>query len=150
MRTPPRGAVARDAVIGQPMLTKGVDQGQYATAIPVPIDAAMMDQGQAHFDSYCAPCHGVLGDGRSIVGDRMELRRPPSIVNQEARTLPPGRVMEVITDGYGFMRSYASDLTVQERWAVVAYLEALQLSQGGVALDDLPAKDRAEAEEKLR
>jgi mono/diheme cytochrome c family protein len=80
----------------------------------------------------------------------MDLRKPPAIAGPTARALPPGRVYQVINEGYGLMRAYAEDLvSPEERWSVVAYLEALDLSQG-VALGTLPPELRREAEEALR
>jgi mono/diheme cytochrome c family protein len=150
MQTPPRGAIARDEIVGGPALTSGMDGDQPASAIPIPVDARLLELGRARYDVFCAVCHGLRGDGRSVVGDRMELRRPPSFIGDAGRRLPPGRVYHVITVGYGLMRSYAVDLTVEERWAVTAYIEALQLSQGGTPLDKLPEAVRAQAEKELR
>jgi hypothetical protein len=80
----------------------------------------------------------------------MELRRPPAIAGVAARALPVGRVYQVIGEGYGLMRSYAEDLGApEERWSVVAYLQALQVSSS-VPLDALPPEVRQEAERQLR
>lgn len=149
MRTPPRGTIALDALVGEPVLTTGLQAGQPAGAIPMAVDARLLETGRASYDVFCAVCHGLRGDGRSVVGDRMELRRPPSLIGEAGRSLPPGRVFEVATVGYGLMRGYAADLTVTERWAVTAYVEALQLSQGGTPLDTLPSEIRARAEKEL-
>lgn len=150
MRTPPRGTLAEDALVGEPVLTTGLEAGQPTNTIPLPVDARLLELGRVKFDVFCAVCHGLRGDGRSVVGDRMELRRPPSLIGEAGRRLPPGRVFEVATVGYGLMRGYAVDLSVTERWAVTAYVEALQLSQGGIALDSLPSEVRAQAEKELR
>jgi mono/diheme cytochrome c family protein len=150
MRTPPRGAIAQDVVVGEPLVTTGLEAGQPVRTIPIPVDSALLVKGRAAFDVFCAVCHGLRGDGRSVVGDRMELRRPPSLIGEAGRSLPPGRVFEVATVGYGLMRGYAVDLSVTERWAVTAYIEALQLSQGGTSLDKLPSDVRARAEKELR
>jgi mono/diheme cytochrome c family protein len=150
MRMPVPGTVARDEIVGNPLVTAGLDHGAYATAIPIPVDLALVQHGKTQFGIFCAPCHGVRGDGRSVVADRMDLRRPPSLISEAARALPPGRIFQVATEGYGLMKSYASDLDVADRWAVVAYVEALQRSQGGVPLDSLPPDVRARAEEELR
>lgn len=150
MRTPPRGTVAQDVVVGDPIWSTGLDAGQPVRTVPVPIDSTLLAKGRAAFDVFCAVCHGLRGDGRSVVGDRMELRRPPSLIGEAGRSLPPGRVFQVATVGYGLMRGYAVDLTVTERWAVTAYIEALQLSQGGTSLDELPGDVRARAEKELQ
>jgi mono/diheme cytochrome c family protein len=106
--------------------------------------------GAARFEIYCAPCHGLRGDGESVVAGNMDLRRPPSIVGPAAQAFPAGRIYQVIDNGYGLMRPYREDLiTPEERWSVVAYLRALTLSHG-VPLDALPPEIRREAERQLR
>jgi mono/diheme cytochrome c family protein len=90
---------------------------------------ALLDQGHAAFDRVCATCHGVLGDGVSVVAEKMELRKPPSLHEARIRGLAPGQVFEIVSVGYGMMPSLAALLDVDERWAVVAYLDALRLSQ---------------------
>jgi mono/diheme cytochrome c family protein len=116
----------------------------------VPVTPDLLLAGQARFETFCAPCHGVRGDGRSTVAANMDLRRPPPIAGRAARALPPGRIYQVVHEGYGLMRSYADDLlSPEERWAVVAYLMALDLSRG-VPLSSLPPSLRAEAERHLR
>lgn len=146
MRTPPAGTLPRDATPGG----AGVSGGAYLAQIPLPVTRPFLLEGKDRFEIYCAPCHGLLGDGSSVVAANMNLRRPPALVGPLAGELPPGRIYQVIDEGYGLMRSYAEDLTApEERWAVVAYLRALQLSHG-VALDSLPPDVRREAERQLR
>lgn len=144
MRQPPDGTVARDDVVGDPGLTEGMVGGVYVERIPIPLTAETMRHGRGSFETYCAPCHGVLGDGMSQVATNMELRRPPSLIAAPVSDFPVGRIYQAIHLGYGLMRSYSSDLTLEERWAVVAYVRALQRSRA-VALDTLPApvRDRA-------
>ena len=151
LQTPPDHTVPRDAPAGpaRPFIT-GVEHGAYVEEIPLPLTREILRAGRARFETYCAPCHGLRGDGVSVVAETMDLRRPPSIAGPAARTLPVGRVYQVIGEGYGLMRSYAEDLTTpEERWAVVAYLMALQTSHG-VPLDALPPEVRREAERQLR
>ncbi len=93
---------------------------------------------------YCAACHGLAGDGDSPVARNMALRKPPSLHEPRIRALPAGRLYAVVRDGYGLMPSYAEELSVGERWAVVAYVRALQLSQGA-RLAELPPELRSEA-----
>jgi hypothetical protein len=150
MRTPPLGTIPRDQPIGDPAVDRGVVDGRYVTDIPVPLTRALLDTGRARFDVYCAPCHGVRGDGASVVALNMDLRKPPVLAGPAARALPAGRVYQVIDEGYGLMRSYREDVTSpEERWAVVAYLMALQLSHG-VPLSSLPPDVRREAERQLQ
>lgn len=145
MRPPPEGALPRDAPIGDPAFDRGVVEGGYVTAVPVPLTRELLTRGRGRFETYCAACHGLLGDGDSWVARNMDLRRPPAIAGPGARDLPPGRIYQVIEEGYGLMRSYAEDLTTpEERWSVVAYLEALNLSHGAkLSSLPLPARERA-------
>ena len=149
MRPPPEGTVDRQQVIGQPALTDGAVGGRYVTASPVPVDRPLLERGRDRFNIFCATCHGVRGDGRSEVARHMELRKPPSLISEPVTGFPPGRVYRVISVGYGLMPSYAAALPVGDRWATVAYLGALQLSQS-TTLADLPPDLRAAAEKALR
>jgi mono/diheme cytochrome c family protein len=143
MRTPPAGTVPRGQIVGNPLRTLGQAQGNYATSIPVPVTAALLNSGREHFENTCAVCHGVLGDGHSQVALNMFLRPPPSLHEARIRNDPPGRLYEIVRQGYGLMPSYAALLTVDERWAVVAYVRALQLSQGA-PVATLPAHVQAQ------
>ena len=98
-------------------------------APPPPVTRALLELGHARFDAFCAVCHGITGTGESVVATKMELRPPPSIVNDENRARTRERLFEITTQGYGLMSGYADLLSHEERWAVVAYLQALQLSQ---------------------
>jgi mono/diheme cytochrome c family protein len=152
MRPPPDGTVPRERITLQPTLTTGREgeTGQlapngeripsYAKAIPIPVTRQLVQLGRKRFDITCGTCHGPLGDGDSIVARQMALRPPPSLHLYADRA--PGYIYEVITKGFGLMASYAAELSVEERWAVVAYVRALQLSQN-VPLDRAPAEVRA-------
>ena len=87
----------------------------------------MLQTGRKRFEIICATCHGLVGDGRSLVARNMSLRPPPSLHDYASR--PDGYIYQVITRGFGLMPSYSAELPVEERWAVVAYVRALQLSQ---------------------
>jgi mono/diheme cytochrome c family protein len=103
----------------------------------------LLELGRKRFDITCGTCHGPVGDGNSIVATQMSLRPPPSLHKYSDR--PPGYIFDVITKGFGLMASYAADMTVEERWAVVAYVRALQLSQA-VPLTQIPPAERARLE----
>ena len=152
MRAPPEGTVPRERSRLDIVLTTGharqtgpysfnaepVDSA-YTTVVPLPLNMKLLQLGRKRFDITCATCHGPLGDGDSIVARQMSLRPPPTLHKYADR--PPGYIYEVITKGFGLMASYAAELTIEERWAIVAYVRALQLSQN-VPLDNLPANER--------
>jgi mono/diheme cytochrome c family protein len=149
MRPPPEGTVSHEQVLGPPALTEGIEGGAYVSRIPVAIDRALLARGRERFEVYCGVCHGLTGEGASAVARNMVLRKPPSLIAAPVTEFPPGRVFQVITLGYALMPSYAAELPVSDRWAVVAYLGALQLA-AGTRLAALPALVRAEAEQALR
>lgn len=149
MQNPPEGTVAHDEAPLAPALAYGFEGGAYIDHVPIPVTRDLVRRGQERFHVYCACCHGVSGDGDSWVARRMTLRKPPSLVDARVRAFPPGRIYEVIHLGYGLMRPYAVELSIPDRWAVVAYVRALGLT-AGVPIDTLPAPLRARAEEQLR
>jgi mono/diheme cytochrome c family protein len=144
MRTPPVGTVPRSRLMAPAPVAQGVQDGQLVERIPVDVSPALIERGRDRYQIFCAPCHGVLGNSDTRVAASMTLRPPPSLHEPRIRDYPPGRIYQVITGGYGLMRSYAAELTIGDRWAVVAYVQALQLSQHAV-LDRLPAELRKEA-----
>jgi hypothetical protein len=147
MRAPPAGTVPRERRTMNPTLTTGIsgytgqfgENGErivrYANKIPLPVTPELLASGRKHYDITCGTCHGPLGDGDSIVATQMALRPPPSLHKYTDRA--PGYIFEVATHGFGMMASYAAELTVEERWAVVAYVRALQISQN-MPVTDLP------------
>ena len=149
MMTPPAGAVPRGAQIAPVPLVLGRQAGRYLDRIPIDVTRGVLERGRNRFDLFCAACHGRLGNGVSKVAENMMLRRPANLLTAPYTDYPPGRIFTSITEGYGLMRSYAGELPVADRWAVVAYVQALQLSQH-VDLDALPAQHRSEASRWLR
>lgn len=142
MQTPPPGTLPTTEIVDDPARTTGVAGDRWVERIPIPIDRAGIDRGRSHFETLCAACHGVLGDGTSVVAEKMALRKPRNLLDPEVRAFPPGRVFETIRDGYGLMPSYAVWLSYDETWEVVAYLKALELARGAVVAD-LPPGVRA-------
>lgn len=140
MRTPPTGTIPQEREVGDPVRTTGLRDGIPVTSIPIPVDRALLARGRDRFTASCAPCHGELGDGRSGVAVSMSLRPPPSI--HDFRDKPDGFLFQVVTEGFGLMPSYAAEIPADERWAVVAYVRALQLSQHA-RLDQAPLDVRA-------
>jgi hypothetical protein len=149
MRPLVAGTVPRSRPLGRQELTHGLSAGEFTARVPVEVTRARVEQGRERFGVYCAPCHGLLGDGRSQVSENMPLRKPPSLHEPRIRAFPPGRIYAVITHGYGFMRSYAADLSVDERWTAVMYVRALQRSQEAV-LAELPPPLQTEAQRWLK
>jgi mono/diheme cytochrome c family protein len=147
MRAPPAGTVpyagARDPAVATGL---GPD-GKPLPTSPVPVSADSIQLGRRKFEVLCAVCHGLLGDGDSQVALNMSLRKPPSL--HLYRDVPDGYVFQVVTSGFGLMPSYAAELTPEERWAVVSYVRALQLSQHA-ALEHVPPEIRERLEKERR
>jgi mono/diheme cytochrome c family protein len=149
MMTAPAGTVPRGAPVGPAPVLLGRQAGRHVDRIPIEVTRGVLERGRNRFDIFCAACHGRLGNGVSEVAENMALRRPANLLTAPYTDYPPGRIFTAITEGYGLMRSYAGELPAADRWAVVAYVQALQLSQH-VELDALPAHDRSEASRWLR
>jgi mono/diheme cytochrome c family protein len=145
MRRPPAGTVQHDAILGPPDLVLGRSAGRYVDTIPLPVDAALIQRGQNRFRIFCQTCHGALGDGNSQVAENMKLRKPTSLHEPRILAYSPGRMYRVIHEGYGLMPAYDEQLDINDRWAVVAFVQVLQLSQNA-ALASLPADVRREGE----
>jgi mono/diheme cytochrome c family protein len=143
MALPPAGTVPYRSLVEPALLTGLAPDGRPLERAPIPPTAELLAKGRAKYDVYCAVCHGVLGDGESQVALNMSLRRPPSL--HGFVDLADGRIYDVITHGFGLMNSYAGELTVEERWAVVAYVRALQLSQAA-SIEQVPPDRRGELE----
>jgi hypothetical protein len=139
--TVPRGHLRDDMLL----FTGKDDNGQDSAEFPFPITRDVMDRGHQRFDIYCVPCHGYVGDGDGIVVQR-GFNVPPSYHSDRLRQAPVGHFYDVITNGFGSMPSYASQVGVTDRWAIIAYIRALQLSQHA-SLDDLPPEGRAQLEQ---
>jgi mono/diheme cytochrome c family protein len=112
----------------------------FVTEFPMPINAADLDRGQERFNIYCAVCHGRVGDGTGMIVKR-GFRRPPSFHDERLRSAPIGYFFDVETNGFGAMPDYASQIPPEDRWRIIAYIRALQLSQRA-AFADVPASDR--------
>jgi mono/diheme cytochrome c family protein len=139
MRQPPEGTVPRERLVGMAVPAGATPDGHFLATIPISITPELMARGQKRFTIHCAVCHGVLGDGVSMVSRNMALRPPPSL--HDFRDRPDGFFYDVITNGYGLMASYANEIPEQERWAVVAYVRALQRSQNAT-LQQVPAAEQ--------
>jgi mono/diheme cytochrome c family protein len=120
---------------------KGAD-GKPAATFPFPVTKEVIERGQSRFNVYCTPCHDRLGDGGGMIV-RRGYRRPPSYHIERLRQAPDGYIYDVITNGFGAMPDYSAQLSPNDRWAVVAYVRALQLSQNA-KIDDVPADARGQ------
>jgi mono/diheme cytochrome c family protein len=149
MMAPPAGTVPRGEPVAPTPLVLGRQAGRYLDRIPIAVTRAVLERGRNRFDIFCAACHGRLGNGVSEVAENMKLRRPANLLTAPYTDYPPGRIFTSVTEGYGLMRSYAGELPIADRWAVVAYVQALQLSQRA-ELDALPAQIRSEASRWLK
>jgi len=137
------GVVARGHLQDDTLLFTGLNaDGTPAQVFPFPITRDILTRGQAEFNAYCTPCHDFAGTGHGLAV-RAGFPQPPSLTADAARNLPTGQLFAIITSGRGNMPSYASQVAVADRWAIVAYLRALQLSQHAT-LDDVPADARSQ------
>ena len=141
-RPPVEGTVARGDMEEDIAFYEGKnDKGDDVDVFPVAVDKAFLERGQQRYDIYCAPCHGRIGNGLGMIV-RRGFKQPPSYHIERLRTAPVGHLYDVVTNGYGAMLNYAAQVQVRDRWAIVAYIRALQYSQN-VNINDLPAEARA-------
>jgi mono/diheme cytochrome c family protein len=135
-RSPAHGAIAASSgtLAGTSSGRTGVDleleraRDDAAQKNPYPITLELLHRGQERFDIYCAPCHSPLGDGDGMVA-RRGFPHPPSYHSDRLRNAPDRHFYDVMTQGYGIMRPYSDRVPPEDRWAIVAYIRALQLSQ---------------------
>ena len=134
------GTVARGQLQEDALLYTGKVNGADTTVFPFRVDGAVMARGRERFDIFCAPCHGRTGQGDGMVV-RRGYRRPPTIHQDRLRDAPAGHFFDVITNGFGAMPEYVTQIRAEDRWAIVAYVRALQLS-GRATLADVPPSER--------
>jgi len=135
VRTPVENTVSRSSLDNdQLMVTKE------STMFPVPINEALLERGQERYRIFCSPCHGIQGDGNGMIVMR-GMKRPPTYHQDRLRQAPNGYFYDVITNGFGQMYNYAAQVPPRDRWAIVAYVRALQLSRNA-GVSDLPAEVR--------
>jgi mono/diheme cytochrome c family protein len=138
------GTVARGQLHDDPLLYTGKVNGADTTIFPFPVTAAVMARGAERFSIYCSPCHGLAGQGDGMVV-RRGYRPPPTYHQDRLREAPVGHFFDVITNGFGAMPDYAAQINAADRWAIIAYIRALQLSEHAT-LAEIPAAER----ERLR
>ena len=127
-----RGSLADDA------LTVAKDSNNF----PLPITQELVERGEERYKIFCSPCHGLQGDGNGMIAMR-GMKHPPSYHEERLRQVPNGYIYDVITNGFGAMYSYSAQVPPRDRWAIVAYIRALQLSRNA-KVAELPANLRDE------
>jgi hypothetical protein len=142
------GTVARGQLrIDQGFYTGRVN-GVLVDTFPFPITPQVLERGRERFNIFCTPCHDYTGSGHGLVVQR-GFPPPPSYHIDRLRNAPVGHFFEVMTNGYGAMFSYASRVSPKDRWAIAAYIRALQLSQHAT-LDDVPPQARRKLTEETK
>jgi mono/diheme cytochrome c family protein len=148
MRAPVAGTVARGQLRADDAFERGIVGEAYVEQFPFALDAPLMARGRERYDIYCAPCHGLAGQGDGIVARRADRLQqgtwvpPASLHDEPASTRPVGHIYNTITHGIRTMPAYGSQIPAQDRWAIVAYVRALQRSQRA-SLTDVPSEQRS-------
>ncbi len=132
------GTIARGQLDADDEVHTGKVDGRFSQQIPISIGRTQLERGQERFNIYCSPCHAPTGRGDGIIVQR-GFPKPPSFHQDRLRRAPAGHFFDVITYGFGAMPRHAVQIDVRDRWAIVAYIKALQLSQNAT-LKDVPAK----------
>ena len=135
------GTVARGQLRDDTLRNTGKINNADADVFPCPVDAATMARGRERFDIFCSPCHGRTGQGDGMVVLR-GYRRPPTYHQDRLRNAPVGHFFDVMTNGFGAMPDYAAQVSVDDRWAIAAYIRALQLSEHAT-IADVPESERS-------
>ena len=140
----PDGTVARGFLRADRRFATGKENGQPIAELPVPLTRELLARGRDRYQIFCTPCHGLTGDGLGLVVQR-GFRRPNSFHVDRLRAAPVGYFFDVMTNGFGAMMDYAAQVPPGDRWAIAAYIRALQLSQRA-PLSEVPAAERAALE----
>jgi len=142
-RETPGGTVARGWERADDLFYTGRDSaGEPSEQIPMPVTAQDMQRGRDRYNVYCTPCHGILGDGQGMVVQR-GLKRAATYHDERLRGVKVGYLYDVVTNGFGAMQGYAEQIPARDRWLIVAYVRALQLSQHA-QVAEVPSDKRAE------
>jgi mono/diheme cytochrome c family protein len=147
MRPPVPGTIAADATLGHTQLLRGEMNGRPAKTFPMPVTSEMMKRGQECYDMFCATCHGLAGDGDGVTSQLAFQReepkwvRPLSLHTASVVEQPVGQLFKSVSDGIRTMPSYAVQIPVEDRWAILLYVRALQRSRNAT-LNDVPKELR--------
>ncbi len=142
------GTIARGEMRLDTHLYEGKVNGEAATALPFPVTAELLERGRERFDIFCAICHDKAGYGQGMAV-RRGMKQPSSLHVERLREAPVGYFFDVITNGFGAMYDYSDRISPEDRWAIVAYIRALQRSQNA-QLADVSQERRQSLEEKRR
>jgi Cytochrome C oxidase, cbb3-type, subunit III len=142
------GTVARGYLHLDEHLYAGKVAGGVADTLPFPLTWQVLERGQERFNIYCTPCHDYLGSGQGMIV-RRGFTPPPSFHIERLRQAPVGYFFDVMTNGYGAMPEYRKQVSDPDRWAIAAYIRALQLSQHAT-LADVPEEAKAQLQETSR
>jgi cbb3-type cytochrome c oxidase subunit III len=145
-RPPIEGTVARGQLDADEHFYRGKVGGAPAKTFPFPIDRQFLRRGRERFEIFCSPCHDRVGTGQGMIV-RRGYRPPPSLHGERLRAAPPGQFFDVVSRGFGAMPDYAAQIPPRDRWAIAAYIRALQLSQNA-SIDDVPDAERRALLEK--
>jgi mono/diheme cytochrome c family protein len=137
-RPPVEGTVARGQLHDDTYFYTGKAGSVPGDSMPFPVTKEVLARGRERFNIYCSPCHSRLGDGNGFIPTRGFARKPPSFHDARLQKAPLGYFYDVISNGFGIMPDYASQIPPQDRWNIVAYIRALQLSQNA-SKSDVPA-----------
>jgi len=146
-RTFVTNTIARGTLREDEHLYQGTIGGQLTDTFPMPVTAEMLSRGRERFNVFCSPCHGRTGQGNGMVVQR-GFRAPPSFHDERLRTAPVGYYVNVETNGFGAMSDYSAQVPPTDRWAIAAYIRALQFSQRAT-VEDVPANRRDELEQSI-
>lgn len=141
MRPELPGTVARGHLDDDATYDTGKVDGKPTTSLPMPVTMALLDRGQERYDIYCSPCHDRTGSGAGMIVLR-GYRKPTSFHDPRLREAPVGYFFDVSTNGFGVMPAYKAQIPTADRWAITAYIRALQLSQSA-SVADVPPAERA-------
>jgi mono/diheme cytochrome c family protein len=143
MRAPVRGTVARGELKDDTALWAGRDaSGAFVADNPLTVDLALLERGREKYDIYCSVCHGLAGDGQGIIMTGGYGYVPaPTYHSDMLRAQPDGYIYDALTWGIRSMPGYGTQIKVEDRWAIVSYIRALQRSQAA-SVDDVPESER--------
>jgi len=137
-RPPVEGTVARGELHEDAYFYTGKIGDSPGNVMPFAVTKEVLERGQERYNIYCAPCHSRVGDGNGFVPSRGFARKPPSFHIVRLQKAPLGYFFDVMSNGFGIMPDYASQIPTQDRWDIVAYIRALQLSQNATMADVPP------------